>query len=713
LLWKQGKLDKAIEGLKMVARKFPKNKKLLAALHKMQRQKSQEDSLIIEAEQRIIQGSLSTADLLLSRAANISTKYRKYLNALKLLKMTTEKEKRKEKEEEKAKKLLEKSLELWGKGKLDKAVALIPEIKKSLRDNNRAMKKAQKMKRQKALIDKYLAKASSAIKNKKFIEANESLDTASNISELYPKYTDLLRTLKEEKKKFQTGIAAKIQRIAAKQRAEEKAAKRKEEIAAKIQKIATEQKRAEVTDTIRRIAAENRKREKIEAEQRVKKNAAEREAKIADRIQQIAVEQKQAERILQTLEEQKQVTMVAIRQDTGIKSQLPVVEDFDSPHSIPKKVLHGLAQKVAGSLQGLSWEMPCNEVNRVCSAKIPKPIKSTVLGGDSDIVYKVKLRFRGVVEQESYTEGVQDGAWYAGGKPNGGSYNIYKLEISDPHQIYFLNAGKSGIQHCWHIDYTRTIMMRGGAEIILSADAQDGSLIGNIDKNNNPIIINGVYGINQPYNGQFIQMDVLSVEGESKVLKQNMSNNQNSNTSTHLNGTYGNETRSFGGYWKLIEEKGNIGKGFTNSYYKDVISGFGSHIITTDMIRKNNHIYCKLEGEWGHPPDKLYPGRTIEIPVTINRLIDTGEYSCFMKIYFDLWNMECGFTGGRGRDIGEVRLNHKSSKSIQKLITWRVKKSHEKGVNEIMTIRACVGARAQILGKDRGMKYYYKWIPKY
>jgi hypothetical protein len=175
------------------------------------------------------------------------------------------------------------------------------------------------------------------------------------------------------------------------------------------------------------------------------------------------------------------------------------------------KATTGGKDPVAGVLDGLRWEMPCIADGRVCSAKVQKPTETATLGGDPNQLYDVTLRFRGVVEYHSYTGGQQDGLWYVGGRSNQGSYNIYKLEVSDPPQVFYLNADRAGIARCWAIDYTRKVRVQGGSKVILSADAQDGALLGNHDDKGQPIIIPGVKPAPDKYIGQFIQMDVLSV----------------------------------------------------------------------------------------------------------------------------------------------------------------------------------------------------------
>ena len=168
---------------------------------------------------------------------------------------------------------------------------------------------------------------------------------------------------------------------------------------------------------------------------------------------------------------------------------------------------------VAGVLDGLRWEMPCVPGGGgTCRAAVPKPMETATLGGDPNTTYEVTLRFRGVVEYHSYAGGQQDGLWYVGGRSNQGSYNIYKLETTNPPQTFFLNADRASIGRFFQIDYTRTIRVKGGSKVILSADAQDGTLISNHDGSGNPIIIPGIAPAPAKYDGQFIQMDVLEVK---------------------------------------------------------------------------------------------------------------------------------------------------------------------------------------------------------
>lgn len=169
---------------------------------------------------------------------------------------------------------------------------------------------------------------------------------------------------------------------------------------------------------------------------------------------------------------------------------------------------------VAGALAGLRWELPCTSGdlgNHVCNTIAPTTTSTTLAGASSEL-YDVVLRFRGVVEQKTYVGGMNDGAYFQiGGADDGGGFNVYRLSISDPAENYFLNRGASNIYNCFAIDYTATIRVRGGATVTLAADSFDGREIQNVDVNGVPIVVPDVPPAPAAIDGQFVQMDVLSV----------------------------------------------------------------------------------------------------------------------------------------------------------------------------------------------------------
>jgi hypothetical protein len=181
----------------------------------------------------------------------------------------------------------------------------------------------------------------------------------------------------------------------------------------------------------------------------------------------------------------------------------------------------GRCQDVVGSLQGLRWSIPCTAAMdpAECDATSPAP-QSTTVQGTAGVTYAVTLRFRGVVEQKTYS-GRSDGGLAAtgtnasffveGATPAGDGYNLYSLTISAPAQTAYLNSGTSYIGHCWPIDYTVTLPMQSNASVRLSADTVDGIEITNQDGNGNPIVVPEISPAPTAYNGQFIQMDVTNV----------------------------------------------------------------------------------------------------------------------------------------------------------------------------------------------------------
>ena len=166
--------------------------------------------------------------------------------------------------------------------------------------------------------------------------------------------------------------------------------------------------------------------------------------------------------------------------------------------------------QVSGSLSGLLWQLPCADAGSPACGTMPTTTVSATVAGTTGVTYDVTAHFRGVIEQKTYSNGCQDQSWLSGGDDNGDSYNVYELSISSPPQHYFLNAGASSITHCWVIDYEKTFRADAGATVTLFAASKDNQEIRNIDANGQPLTVAGTT-VQQPYDGQFIEMDVVSV----------------------------------------------------------------------------------------------------------------------------------------------------------------------------------------------------------
>lgn len=182
------------------------------------------------------------------------------------------------------------------------------------------------------------------------------------------------------------------------------------------------------------------------------------------------------------------------------------------------------AEKPGASLDGYRFEFPCKEAmpenpkeGATCASSLVKgdPFKTdnfTVekqFGGEKGKRYKVTLRFRGVVEPMKYKNGKQVGDYfYIGGEKDNGTYNIYKVSVSSPESHYYLNRQDAVGHKIFAIDYTQTIEIDGGATVTFSGDGQNGQMIANFKK----LVIPDVSPAPMPYNGQFVQVNVVEVK---------------------------------------------------------------------------------------------------------------------------------------------------------------------------------------------------------
>ena len=197
-----------------------------------------------------------------------------------------------------------------------------------------------------------------------------------------------------------------------------------------------------------------------------------------------------------------------------------VTEGGDGPAGDGSNACDGQATcvAVAGSLSGLLWQLPCSGAvsGAVCSTTA-SAAPTAMLAGTTGTTYDVTLHFRGVVEQKTYAGGCAPSTntmWLSGGADNGDGYNVYRLSISSPPQTYFLNAGSSGIQHTFAIDFQQTVRIDAGATVTLFDDPKDGQEIMNVGADGTtPLTIAGTT-VTQPYNGQFIEMDVVSLAAD-------------------------------------------------------------------------------------------------------------------------------------------------------------------------------------------------------
>ena len=184
----------------------------------------------------------------------------------------------------------------------------------------------------------------------------------------------------------------------------------------------------------------------------------------------------------------------------------------------------------AGEMNGYRWELPCEDPSlrdtcpwdpALLEGALDDPNATlhretlVVFGGDPSVVYDVEIRIRGLTEPKDFTGGeVLESHFQIGGTPGTNDYNIYGIEVADPPQSYTLNRNEMGTGHyTFVVDYTVTIPIRGGAEVRLSMIDPNNIAIANPGGNigTEPFVVPDIPPFPDPFFGQFLQMDVLSV----------------------------------------------------------------------------------------------------------------------------------------------------------------------------------------------------------
>jgi hypothetical protein len=186
---------------------------------------------------------------------------------------------------------------------------------------------------------------------------------------------------------------------------------------------------------------------------------------------------------------------------------------------------------LALTLQGARWELPCGgtvEDGRVCeystacmSGNRSNFDKNIAFGGSVGTVYDVALRIRGVVEPRKYLGGQADATHFRTGglpdtDPSTNLYAVYSIEVSSPKQIYYINDDTSTGHRVFSIDHQKTIPIEGGASIhLVASDTVPPCYQARNCMPDKPVctpfIIDGIPPAPAAYDGQFIQIDVLSV----------------------------------------------------------------------------------------------------------------------------------------------------------------------------------------------------------
>jgi hypothetical protein len=182
------------------------------------------------------------------------------------------------------------------------------------------------------------------------------------------------------------------------------------------------------------------------------------------------------------------------------------------------------ANDAAASLAGLRIEVPCADkfngdtechwdralLQSADPAWKMKHELSRTFAGKPGVVYQVTLRVRGVVEPKNFTGGdVRFDHFQSGGTAVKNDYNFYDIRVSDPAATYTVNRNADKVGHyTFPIDYRVTIPIRGGATVTVGAyDSNDVAIA-----NHAHHVVDGVPPAPAPFDGQFFQVDVESVQ---------------------------------------------------------------------------------------------------------------------------------------------------------------------------------------------------------
>jgi hypothetical protein len=187
--------------------------------------------------------------------------------------------------------------------------------------------------------------------------------------------------------------------------------------------------------------------------------------------------------------------------------------------------------ELAGEMNGYRWELPCADpaARDTCAwdpalleGAIDDPMyalhreDTIVFGGDPSVQYAVEIRIRGLSEPKDFSGGeVQAEHFQIGGTPGTNDYNIYSITVGEPAQVYTVNRNEMGTGHYTFImDYTVTIPVQGGTMVTMAMmDPNDQAIAnpGGSSGSKDPFVVPEIAPFPDPFFGQFIQMDVVSV----------------------------------------------------------------------------------------------------------------------------------------------------------------------------------------------------------
>lgn len=175
---------------------------------------------------------------------------------------------------------------------------------------------------------------------------------------------------------------------------------------------------------------------------------------------------------------------------------------------------------VADALHGFRLEAPCQDESHFgldhtdnCDILPEVDLQSyeRSLAGEPNVVYDVKLRVRGLMEPNIYVDGaLHPPRYYVGGHSSTPDYSAYSITVADPPQTYFFNYSDSTGHFVFVVDTEVVIPMRGGAQVTFNVNGPGSAPNGHGVSNRESVVIPDIAPAPAPFNGQFVQFDVVS-----------------------------------------------------------------------------------------------------------------------------------------------------------------------------------------------------------
>jgi hypothetical protein len=179
----------------------------------------------------------------------------------------------------------------------------------------------------------------------------------------------------------------------------------------------------------------------------------------------------------------------------------------------------GTGTSPAAALDKFRFECPCksgaanhtSDGNCNVTPEVDRQTIVKTMGGDPTKVYDVTLRVRGLTEPNTYKNGTLQGdRFYVGGTTGTPGYTSYMMTTADPAQHYFFNFSPTTGHVHFKLDYQVTVKIRGGSRVTFDVDGDgsvpDGHQVSNFDQT----VVADVPPAPVAYDGQFIQLDVVS-----------------------------------------------------------------------------------------------------------------------------------------------------------------------------------------------------------